>query len=260
MRPSSKLSSSLILTTCLAITSGTAAFAQYEPQKTIAVSADAQINVVPDKVLITLGVETIDADLRAAKTANDDSCAKIISTARSFKIAAKDIQTDFISIQPQYSSRDVSRPYELIHIVGYTVHKSMQITLRDFSTFDSFLSTAVAAGANHVLNIEFRTSDLRRYRDQVRESAIKAAREKADALASALGQKVGKAISIRENQSNSWSSYDDAWRDRSYNRQYQSQNVSQSPPSNDSGAEGEATAPGQTRVSAAVYIVFQLVE
>jgi uncharacterized protein YggE len=39
---------------------------------------------------------------------------------------------------------------------------------------------------------------LRKYRDQARDLAVKAAREKAQALARALGQDVGKAYSIEE--------------------------------------------------------------
>ncbi|HEV7522684.1 MAG TPA: SIMPL domain-containing protein, partial [Candidatus Angelobacter sp.] len=40
--------------------------------------------------------------------------------------------------------------------------------------------------------------DLRKYRDQARDLAVKAALEKAAALARALGQDIGKAQSIEE--------------------------------------------------------------
>jgi len=59
---------------------------------------------------------------------------------------------------------------------------------------------AVAAGVTAVRDISLRTSQLRKYRDDVRAKAIRAAREKAVALASELGARVGKPYSITEGQ------------------------------------------------------------
>jgi len=228
------------------------AFAQFETRgNTISVSGDAQINVVPDKVAITLGVETVNSTLDAAKSANDASCARILAMTQNFNIAAKDIQTDFISIEPRYD------PHGSLAIVGYTVRKSMAITLRDVPRFDALLSAAVDNGANVVLNVQFLTSDLRKYRDQARVLAIKAAKEKADGLAGALGQRAGQALSINEQQSNWWSSYNSGWNRSGNNSLSQNvvQNASYAP---SDGGSGETTAPGQTQVRATVQVVFQL--
>ncbi len=251
MRSLSKLSFGLVLILCGSLTSNRSALAQFEPGNTISVSGDAQINVVPDKVLITLGVETVDASLNEAKSANDASCTRILAMTQTFNIASKDVQTDYVSIEPHYDTHGG------MTIVGYTVRKSMVITLRDVPKFDALLSAAVNNGANVVLGVQFLTSDLRKYRDQARVLAIKAAKEKADALAGALGQKAGKALTINEQQSSSWSSYNSGW-GRSGNNM-QSQNVLQNAPDgpSDSGA-GDTTAPGQTQVRASVQVVFQL--
>ncbi len=221
---------------------------------TISVTGDAQINVVPDKVLITLGVETTDKSLVIAKSANDDRVARILALTQTFKIDAKDVQTDFISIQPRYDD------YPSLNILGYTVRKSMVITLRDIPKFDDLLSAAVDSGANVVQGVQFLTSDLRKYRDQARDLAIKAAKEKADALASALGQKAGKALTINEQQ-NSWLSFYNSWWGQPGGN-LQSQNVVQNAPSSgstDSGT-GDTTAPGQIRVTASVLVTFQLTD
>lgn len=220
---------------------------------TITVSGDAQINVVPDKVLITLGVESTDRSLSVAKSANDDHIAKILTVTQNFKIEAKDVQTDFISIQPRYDD------YPSLNIVGYTVRKSMVITLRDISKFDDLLSAAVDSGANVVQGIQFLTSDLRKYRDQARDLAIKAAKEKADALAAAIGQKAGKALTISE-QNNSWLSFYNSWWGQQGGLQSQNvvQNAVTSGPTDPS--TGDTTAPGQIRVTASVQVTFELTD
>jgi hypothetical protein len=87
------------------------------------------------------------------------------------------------------------------------VRKTLIITLNDITKFDDVLSGALLAGANYVHGIEFRTTELRKYRDQARAMAIKAAREKADALAAELGLEVTKALSISESGVGWFSSY-----------------------------------------------------
>ncbi len=259
MRSASRLLLTLALTSCAFINFAVTAFAQYAPVRpntnTISVSGDAQINVVPDKISITLGVESINPNLYEAKSANDAGCAGILAVTQTFKINPKDVQTDYISIQPQYD------PHTGLTIVGYAVRRSIVITLRDISKFDALLNSAVDHGANAVLGVQFMTSDLRKYRDQARESAIKAAKEKADLLAGALGQKAGKAVSINEQQNGWWSSYGSynyGWgRSNGY---MQSQNVSQNMSSEVSGGNdsGATLAPGQTQVRATVQVTFEL--
>jgi uncharacterized protein YggE len=57
--------------------------------------------------------------------------------------------------------------------------------------------TAVAAGANRIHALQMRTSELRKHRDQARLMAVRAAREKAVAIASELGQKIGRARNVQ---------------------------------------------------------------
>ena len=60
------------------------------------------------------------------------------------------------------------------------------------------MDAVISAGANQIGGIEYQSSDLRRYRDQARDAAALAAREKAEALAKALGNQIGKTYSIEE--------------------------------------------------------------
>jgi uncharacterized protein YggE len=57
------------------------------------------------------------------------------------------------------------------------------------------------AGADRVDYVEFRTTQLRKYRDQARAMAIQAATEKADALCAELKIKRGKPLDINANES-----------------------------------------------------------
>lgn len=74
---------------------------QAEP-RLITVTGDAEVRVVPDEVILTLGVETWNKDLNIAKKENDQRIRKIVALAKKHKIETKHIQTDYISIEPRY--------------------------------------------------------------------------------------------------------------------------------------------------------------
>jgi hypothetical protein len=58
------------------------------------------------------------------------------------------------------------------------------------------LTGLLSHGANKLGNVDFRTTELRKFRDQARAMAIKAAKEKATALCRELDVKCGKPLSI----------------------------------------------------------------
>jgi hypothetical protein len=116
------------------------------------------------------------------------------------------------------------------------------------------LGSALEAGANYVHGVQFRTTELRKYRDEARALAIKAAKEKADALARELGQKVGKPHTIREDHAGWWSGYNNWWGNRWGGGM--SQNVVQN-----YGGQSRAQssiALGQINVNARVTVSFEL--
>src|SRR5712691_9191907 len=78
----------------------------------ISVNGDAEVRVVPDEVMLTLGVETFDKVLKVSKKMNDERVTKTIAAAKSHGIAAEQIQTDYIGIEPRYQNYDVSSTLE----------------------------------------------------------------------------------------------------------------------------------------------------
>jgi hypothetical protein len=214
------------------------------------VTGEAEVRVIPDEAILTLGVETWHNDLSTAKRRNDQRTSQIIDVARAYGLSEKHVQTDHISVEPRY--RD---SYYREDLEGYLVRKSIILTVRDLETFDDLLTDAIDAGANVVLGIQFRTTELRKHRDRARELAIKAAREKAQDLAGALDQALGDPTNIHEEHVGWWSWYGAGWWGSHWNSASQNvvQNLSgESPPTDGS------IAPGQITVSARVRVTFQL--
>ncbi len=130
------------------------------------------------------------------------------------------------------------------------------ITLKETGKFERLVSQGLEAGITHVHFIQFRTTELRKHRDVARALAIKAAREKATALASELGQRVGRAHRINEHGSGWFSPYGFGWGNR-WGGQGLTQNVVQSAGGSPEGGDG-TFALGQITVTANVTVSFLL--
>jgi uncharacterized protein YggE len=159
----------------------------------ITVAGEAEVKVAPDEVVFDVTVQTINKDLRLAKNQADDRLKKLIDLTRKYQIRAADVQTDYIRLEPRYRGNDESRLF-----IGYSVRKDLIFTLRDVSHAEALLSELIELGISRINGVRFQTSELRKYRDQARSLAMKAALEKATALSAEIGQKIGKAYSIEE--------------------------------------------------------------
>jgi uncharacterized protein len=207
----------------------------------ITVSGEAEVSVPPNEVVFDLTIQSIHKDLRTAKSQTDDRLKKVIDLTRKYNVLAKDVQTDYIKLEPRYRGNDESRLF-----LGYSVRKDLLFTLKDVSKAEELLSELIESGVSRINGVRFQTSEMRRFRDQARAMAIQAAQEKATALTAQIGQKIGKAYSIEEEATP---------RPYASNANFSQNALSAS----DDARDSEGTlALGQIKVSARVTVKFEL--
>jgi len=198
-----------------------------------------------------LGVQSNGSTPQRVEAANSSTINKIVRALKAQGVEEKDVITDSYVIQPLYDD------YDSLYIKGYRIYNIVAITLRDISKVNKVIGAALNSGANQVINVEFYLSNLRKYRDQARDLAMKAAKEKADDLASAAGAETGCVMSINEN---SWSYFNGGWYGQS--RELWTQNVVQNatPAGGESGLLTDAGPVnlGQVSVRAEVSASFSL--
>jgi uncharacterized protein len=222
--------------------------AQSTGERTIRVNGEASVMVEPDEVVLTLGIETRHVQLKTAKQRSDEILRKATEIAKSSGIETRYIQSDFIQIEPRY------KDYETQVFDVYVVRQNLVLTLREIDRFEELLSGLLDAGITNVQGIQFRTTELRKYRDQARALALNAAKEKAIAMAGELDQDVGEPLSIEEGYQGWFSWYDSWWGSRISGM---TQNVIQNAgPSTYNG--DSSLAPGQIAVTANVTVQFVL--
>ena len=230
------------LAIALTLPSGRAAA---EP-RLITVTGDADVRVVPDEVSITFGVETGDKDIATAARLNAEQVQKVVATAKAFKVEAKDIGTDQVTLEKQSEYINGKNQFK-----EFLARRTISIRLKNLARFEELLIAEMKGGATSISGVQFCTSELRKHRDLARAQAIKAAAEKATDLARGLGQRLGKPHSITEN-ADGWSAWSSSARGGLYGN---SQNIAQSTGGGGSDSPGGV---GLITVNAKVSVSFEL--
>lgn len=226
-----------------------------DSSRSIQVSGVAVVNVLPDRALIKLGVQSNGRSAKEAQANNAATINKVTKALKSLEIDVKDISTDWYTIEPIY------KDYDSLFIQSYRIHNTIEIMVRDVSKTNDLLVAAFQAGANQVVDVEFYTSELRKYRDQAREAAMTAAREKADALTKTAGTNVNCVLTITENTQSNFYSGGWGWYGYNPSSNVMTQNVMQNAVPSSEGSqtldEGPLSA-GQISVRAEVAVSYGL--
>ena len=211
----------------------------------VTTTGNSEVKVVPDLADLRFDIELRNTNLKTALAQEAEKMSQLVAALKAAGIGERDLQTSQVTINPVYQQENGTYA-ETAKIAFFSVSQTVGCTLRDIQKITAITTRAIDAGANRVSGVTLRTSKLRQYRDQARVMAVKAAKEKALALAGELGSKVGKPHSITEQSSeiptlllgNSFA-----------------QNVAAAP--GDSGSNS-AFEPGTISISATVTVAFVL--
>jgi uncharacterized protein len=184
----------LILSALLICAAGTNVFAQMSPMPhVIAVSGEAEEQVAPDQATLSISLVNKNMDLAKAKQENDAMVERVVVIARDFKIPRSKIATSSLYISPEYNYDSNARKPQFM---GYTVNRSLRITMDELEIHERVLSALVDAKVDQVGGVEFGLADREAHMEKVRIKAMENARAKAQTLAKAANVKLGPVINI----------------------------------------------------------------
>lgn len=148
----------------------------------------------PDLATIRAGVVTHGATAAAAMRENADRMARVLAGLRRAGIAARDVQTAQVGLQPQYRYAENQPPV----VTGYQASNSVAVRFREVARAGTILDALVAEGANQIdgptLTLDRPDAAL----DEARTDAVRRARARADLYARAAGMQVVRVVSIAE--------------------------------------------------------------
>lgn len=173
--------------------------AQRQPQQattggaTVTVTGNGTATGTPDTVLLQIGVSARAASAAAALDRSSIQLNALIKVLTTAGVAAKDIQTSMLDLQPEYSSNGNT-------ITGYEADDSVSVTLRDLATSGTVIDDAAHAVGNDVRidGLDFYVANTAPLLARARAQAVQAAAGEAQQLATAAGTTLGPLVSITD--------------------------------------------------------------
>lgn len=202
----------------------------------ISVDGEGEIKVSPDEVTINFGIETRAGTAQEASAETNQKVRDILEFLEKQGIEPKYINTDFVRLHPQID-------YQNNRVVEYSATQSIKVLLKDINDYGKIMTGLLENGINTIYNVEFGSSKFEDYKAQARAKAVKAAKEKAAAMAKEIGQSIGKAHYIDEVSEQAIPFYK--------NRMAMAEMA-------DSSSEGPSIAPGEMSIKANVRVSFVL--
>lgn len=210
--------------------------------RTVSVTGTATTRVVPDTIIWRVKTTTLHAKLSKAKAISDQQMAAILKTVRGLGVANADLQTGHLEVSKEHERSQYGSPGAFKH---FKVTRELTIKERDVADFDAFL-TGLVSSAELEVSYRLSTSDIERIRHETRLKAVEAARDKAEAMLSVLGESLGPVLSLKQG--------DIAGpRFRAVTNTYSFEDAATS-----NGAGGGTFAPGTINVKASVDAVFSI--
>ena len=168
-----------------------------QPKRFIALSATGTVKTTPDKVEISTGVTSQGETAKEALERNTQAMTEVVAALKDEGLDPKDIQTSEFTVMPL---REAYKEGQSPKIIGYQVTNAVQISLRDPKKLGAILDKVVSVGANEINSISFGVSEPEAMKDEARKLAMQEAIANAELYAEAAGVKLGRVLTINEDQ------------------------------------------------------------
>lgn len=150
------------------------------PLRTMTLSGQGQVTIIPDMAVIRLGVEQTGTNLAEVQAQNAQISQAVLDTLR--RMGIREVKTFQYTID-KYYEYDNGRPIDR----GYTVRNILEVRTNHTDQVGVIIDAAVSAGANTVELITFETANPEYEYRQALNLAVIDAIEKAKSIAHNLG-------------------------------------------------------------------------
>jgi uncharacterized protein YggE len=161
------------------------------------VTAQATLEVSPDCADLTITLAGNNVRPGAATKELEGKKGALVAALGKLGVELSEIKVSTLTLRPIF--RQNADGIWTSRVDHYQAELTITATTRDFGKIGDILDAAANAGAT-TMNTEFRRSDLPELKKKVRDMALTAAKDKAKQTAGTLGIKLGRIVSVAENQ------------------------------------------------------------
>ncbi len=163
----------------------------------LTVQGSAEVRVVPDLAVVRLGVVEQASTAEDAQDGVNGVVNRIINALRAAGIEESDVQTSRLTLSPVYSRQrpDGNQPPA---IIAYRAANTITVRVEALDRIGEVIDVALGAGANQLEGVSFELQDDSASRQAALRDAVGEARDKAEAIADALGVALVSILSVNE--------------------------------------------------------------
>jgi uncharacterized protein len=161
----------------------------------INVNGNAEIETMPDFVSVYISIETLAESAEDSKNQNAEISKEVMQALREMNFQDSEIETVSWNIYEDYDWTSDGRKFR-----GYKTVNSLKVEVEEYDFVGTVVDRVVDEGAIiRSLNFEISKETENELKKQAIEEATKDAKEKAEAVASGTGQRLGKLVSVSVN-------------------------------------------------------------
>jgi len=170
----------------------------HEERPALFVSADAEVQVAPDRAHLTVAVETRGRTSQQAGAENARIQTAVLDALRRQGIESAQLQTRAVQVTPEYQyPREGGRPT----VTGYVARNEVAVEVRDLTRIGGLIDAALAQGATNVAGPHFSLSNPDSSRREALDLAVRKAMADARVMATAAGVRVGRVLELSSDAS-----------------------------------------------------------
>lgn len=162
----------------------------------VTVTGTATKEVVPNQMLWSVRVQTRGLKLDEVAKEHSQTVQKVLTFVKSSHVAETNLQTSAMQFGENWNyTRSAGRVRE-----GFIASTFISFKLNDFDMYQKLWLGLADMPSVSVDMVGFETTKRAAYQNETREKAIRTAKEKASALAKAIGSEIGEPLLIEEDQ------------------------------------------------------------
>lgn len=168
---------------------------ELEKPGTMTVTGTAVLDISPDCADLTMTIAGEGGRPGEAAAAVQKQQQGLVLALKKIGVEGSDLKLSYLRLDPVYAQTPlgIATP----KITGYRAEVTVTATTKRFEQVGPIMEAGANAGASS-MSSQFRRSDLPELKKQVREMALKAAKEKAAQTAKVLGIELGRIVTVAE--------------------------------------------------------------
>ena len=184
------LLAALVLTIPLALAQGEEAYTQ------ITVQGNGSVSAQPDMVTIYVNASAVADNMLSAQQNISETVSRATAALTALGVAEMDIVTTSYGYYPRYNYEG-----DTPKLIGYQANHGLEIICRNVLLLDSVITALTDSGISEINDVSYGVSDRSGLYKQAMGLAVRAAEEKAAAMAASGGKTLTGLVSLTENQS-----------------------------------------------------------